>query len=100
VEYASAVDFAVYDGRDTTGIVQRVYDSWLASHPGQPFAVGISIESMGGDPQPGMPKSCAVLFRRWHRARPLNTIFAVVRSAGEGQSLVLDLSTFNETTAV
>ncbi|MCJ1287405.1 hypothetical protein MMC26_006754 [Xylographa opegraphella] len=111
-----AVEMATYDPKDVTAIVQDLFAYGVASpelaaaasrqadaaahmrsmlarglavrETGAPFAFTVANDVFMGDPAPGSPKSCEVLFRKYEAGSPVATSAYVVLKAPEGARIV------------
>ncbi|MCJ1398670.1 hypothetical protein MMC11_001871 [Xylographa trunciseda] len=113
-----AVEMAMYGPRDVTAIVQDLFAHGVASPElaaaasrqadaaahmrsmlvrglavreiGAPFAFTVANDVFRGDPAPGVPKSCEVLFRKYEAGSPVATSAYVVLKGAEGARIVFE----------
>ena len=87
------VQTAKYGPANITPHVQDMYTKFIgdAANAGKPFSFPVGNGILGGDPQPGVVKTCTVDFRVHVDGDVQNTVASISKAATEGQNLSVDI---------
>jgi F5/8 type C domain len=75
---------ATYGPKDVTSFVQTAYNR---APQGKPFGFTVSYLALGGDPQPGVPKTLTVLWRKFAPVNVIDSSVYEVLAGGENKVL-------------